>query len=161
MLNLGSPPELTRDDDQHTLVEAAFVDVLDQSSHRLVVRSCAEPQGFEHIVIDGMIVPVLHAATEWTTEAGRHDFDTGFDESAGEEQLLAPGVAAVAVAGAVVFLRQVEGFLGLGVREQRHRLGFKLVESSQFAELVDSPVERVDVLAEGGPAIETAHFARI
>ena len=82
-------------------------------------------------------------------------------QSAGEEQLLAPRVATVAITGVIVFLRQVEGFLGLGVGEQRHRLSFELVESCQFAELIDGPVESVDVLTERGPAIETAHFASI
>lgn len=161
VFNLGGAAELTRHDDQHALVEAAFVDILDQSSDRLVIGSCSEPQGFEHIVIDGMIVPILHSATEWTTEAGRHDFDARFDESPGEEQLLAPRVAAVAVAGAVIFLGEVERFLGFGVGQQGHRLGFELIQCSQLAELVYGPVERVDVFPQRGPAIKTPHFTGI
>jgi hypothetical protein len=91
-------------------------------------------------MINGVIVPVLNATAEWSIEACGEHIDAGFDESSGHEQLLAPGVAAVAIAGAVVFASEVEGIFRGGVGEQCEGLLFEFVEGPEFSLAVEGAV---------------------
>src|SRR5262245_38910258 len=56
--------KFTRDDDQHTVVQAPLVDILDQGRDGLIEGSSAESQGIENMNIDGVVVPVLDSAAE-------------------------------------------------------------------------------------------------
>src|SRR5690606_6233638 len=102
--DLRGAAEFAGDDDEDALVETAGVDVLDQRGDGAVVVRHAEAQGLELVLVHGMVVPVADAAAEGTAQAAGDDLDAGLDEAAGEEELLAPAVAAVAVARGGVLL---------------------------------------------------------
>ena len=120
--DLGRAAEFAGHHDQHALVKSACVDVFDQRRDRLIVGWRPEFHGVEDMVIDGVVVPVLHPATQGAAQAGRQHIDAGFHQPPRQQQLLPPGIAAVAVAGPMVFATQVERFLRLRIRQQRHRL---------------------------------------
>ncbi len=72
----------------------------------------------------------------------------GLDQAACEQELLAPAVASVAVAGLFVLLAQVEGVARAWVRQQRQRLRLELIQRAQFAFLVEGALQRVETLPE-------------
>ena len=147
--------KLTGDDDEDTLIEAPVVDVLDERRHRLVVGIGPVAEGVEDMVVDGMVVPVADPATQRSGELRGDDVDPRLDEPAAHEELLPPGVAAVAVAGRIVLTREVEGLLRAGVGEEGHRLGLELIEGLEVGLLFNRPLERIKLLAEGDAAVES------
>ena len=58
------PAEVAADDQQHPLVQAALVQILDQGRDRLVEEGSAVLHGVEDVVIDGVVVPVLHPSAQ-------------------------------------------------------------------------------------------------
>ncbi len=159
--DLRRAAELAGDDDEDALVEAAGVDVLDQGGDGAVVVRHAETEGLELVLVHGVVVPVADASTEGTAQAARDDLDAGLDEAAGEEELLAPAVAAVAVADRGVFLAQVEGVAGLRIGEQGHGLALEFIEGAEFALLVEGALELVEALAQGDAVAEAARLGGV
>ena len=96
--DLRRPAEFASDDDEHSLIETALIDVLDQSGHGLVIRDRAKLHRLENVVVDRVVVPVLNAATQRTSQTARQNLDARLHQSPREQQLLPPRVASVAVA---------------------------------------------------------------
>ena len=66
--------ELAGDDDEDTLVEPAGVNVLDQSGNGAVIVRHAETQGFELMLVHGMVIPVADPAAKRSAETAGDDF---------------------------------------------------------------------------------------
>src|SRR5207244_5416566 len=64
-LDARRAPELASDDYQHSFVQAAGVNVLDQSGNRLVEIGHAETKRVENVVVNGVVIPISHPATQW------------------------------------------------------------------------------------------------
>jgi hypothetical protein len=157
----GGAAEFAGDDDEDALVEASGVDVFNEGGDRLVDRGHAELQGFEDVLVDGVVVPVLHASAERAVEFGGDDFNPGLDEPAGHETLLAPLVAAIAVADGVGFAGEVEGGLGLLVEQESDGLRFEAVEGVHRAGLVDVATQAVEGRPHIDPGTEAGLFGRV
>jgi hypothetical protein len=140
------PPELSRDNHQHLLVQAAIVDVLDQCGHRLIEEGRTVLQGVKDVVIDGVIVPVAHTAAEGPIEGRRDDAHTGLRQPTGHQALLSPRIAAVALAYADRLPRQVEGPRRLRAGEQVERLRFETVHGSHHPRAIQVAAEGVELL---------------
>src|SRR5262249_39547943 len=82
--------------------------ILEQGGNRSVKELTTEAHRLKDVVIDGMIVPVADAAAQRAVQGGRHNIDAGFHQPTGQEQALAPGVAAITVAQPVVLQFQIE-----------------------------------------------------
>ena len=108
------------------------------------------------MVVDGVVVPVRDPAAERAVEGRGDDLDAGLDQPAGHQALLAPLVAAVAVADPRVFPAEVEGPGGLGAGQQVHRLGLEGVHRIQGAGLVEVAAEVVERPAEFDPLAQPA-----
>ena len=135
------------------------MDVLDERGHGLVVGPAAVAQAVEDVGVHCVVIPVVAGgAADGAVQIAMDDFDTRLHEPTREEKLLAPTVAAVAVAGAGVFLAEVEGVAGLGIREQSNGLRLELVERAEFAFLVEGSLQRVEVLPERRAIAEAAGF---
>ena len=76
-----SPTKLAGHNYQYPLVQAALVDVFDQRRDRLVISFRSEPHCIKHMMVHGVVVPVVDATTECTAETGRQYFNTGFDQA--------------------------------------------------------------------------------
>jgi hypothetical protein len=99
------------------LIETTVEDVFDQRRDGLIVRVGTKPQRVEHVVVDGVVVPVADSAAEWPAQLGGDDVDAGLHEPSSHEQLLSTGVAPVTVPGLVVLTREVKRFLGPGISQ--------------------------------------------
>ncbi len=106
------------------------------------------------MVVDGVVVPVGDASAEGAVEGGGDNLDAGLDESAGHQALLAPGVAAVAVAEAGVFLVEVEGAGGLGAGQEADGLGLESVHRLESAGGVDLAAEVIERASQLEAAVE-------
>ena len=81
MFDLWCASEFPRDDNENSLIKPALVDVFNQRGNGLIICRGPESQCIEDVVIDGMVVPVLNAATQRAVQAGCQNFDTRFDQS--------------------------------------------------------------------------------
>jgi hypothetical protein len=106
--DLGRAAELARNHDEDAPIEAAGVDILDERGDSAIEVLAADFHRIKDMVIDGMIIPVADAAAEWTVERGGDEIDSGFDEPAGQQAALTPGIAAVPIAQSGVFEGEIE-----------------------------------------------------
>lgn len=161
VFDLGSSAEFAGHDDQDALVKSSLVNVFDQSRDGLVVDLGSEPQSVEDVMVDRMIVPIAYPSAQWSTEAGRKNFDPRFDQTSCHEELLAPSVSTIAVACAVVFFGQIEGFLRFRAREQRDRLGFELIKRTEFTGAVKGSGEGIEFLPQVAPTSKSLDLVGI
>ena len=143
------------------MVESSLVDVFDQSRDGLVVDLGSESQSVEDVMVDRMIVPVPHPSAQRSTQAGGKNFDPSFDQPSCHEELLAPSVSTISVACAVVFLGQIEGFFRFRAREQRDRLGFKLIERAEFTGAVKGSGEGIEFLPQAASTAKSLDLVGI
>lgn len=68
VVDLRSAAEVAADDDQRAAVEAPFVNLFDQHGDGLVHERRAVLQRVEDVLVDGVIVPVVGSATEFTCQ---------------------------------------------------------------------------------------------
>src|SRR5207253_2725568 len=102
--------ELAAEDEEDVAVEAALVKIVDERRHRDVEGGHAFAVGSEDVGVDRVVVPVGGAQdaarlADGEVGADLHEADAGLDEAAGQEQALATGGPAIAVADAVGLLR--------------------------------------------------------
>ena len=132
--DLRRAAELAGDDDEHALVQSARVDVLDERGDRLVVvrqrKRSASKTGAGSPRDRPSCCTRPHSGP---LRLAGDDLHARFDQPAREQQLLAPAIAPVAIAGARVFLAQIERIARLRIGQQRHRLRFELIERAEFA----------------------------
>jgi len=85
--DLRRPTELAGDHDQNPFVETPVADVFDERRHGPIKVRGAVPEGIEHVVVDGVIVPVLHAAAERTGQLARDDLNARLDQPPRHQEL--------------------------------------------------------------------------
>src|SRR6266436_2868904 len=113
------------------------------------------------MMIHRMIVPVPDPAALWTIEATGDDLDARFHQAPGEQELLPPPMAPVAIASAVVFPREIEGVPRLWMGEQGYRLRFKFIHRLHFTGGIDRALQPVEAAAQGHAFAEARHLRGI
>src|SRR5689334_19299077 len=89
------------------------------------------------MMIDGVVVPVLHAAAQRAVELGGDNIDPRFDESAGQEALLTPLMPPITVANRVGFSGEVKGRARLRAEQHVDCLRLEPVRGFKQSGLVD------------------------
>ena len=105
-------------------------------------------------MVHGVIVPVTDTTAQWAIELGGHDIHACFNQSPGQQALLPPLFATVPLSQGIGFTVQVECLLGIGTRQKRKGLGFKVINRLHQPGLVDIPPQPVEGRPEVGPTLQ-------
>src|SRR5262249_36730157 len=98
IIYFGCPSKFGREQDEGGREHATLVEIADEGSESLIES--------RHLAADAVADVVVMIPTAISE---RHETNTGFDESAGEQHALASSVAAVIIAEFVGFFLDVEG----------------------------------------------------
>lgn len=163
---LGGASEFSHGDDQRPVEEVAFLQITNKSGDEVIED---REEGFEAALdtaVGGDIVSVCVPSSRGSVmaEVECDEGDAGFDESAGHECLLTPGVIGVASVGFGSFEGEVKGFAGGVATDEFDGLLSELVGGFHEAGAVDIAADAVEVLEEGATivnAIEAEAFGEL
>src|SRR5262245_24422925 len=105
------------------------------------------------MMVDGVIVPVLDPATQWTGEGHSDQLDSCFRKPSGHRTLLAPGVAPVAVAEAGIFQIKVEGAARFGAGHHSPSLLLKDVKGARSG-TIQRTVQVIELLPQAHATVD-------
>src|SRR5207302_11273654 len=95
-------------DQQHIVLQAALVNILDERGHHLVKHRQADFHLLEDVPDAGVVVPAKRLLTGNVREVDTHDPCPAFDQAPRQQAALTDAVAAVAIAYARLLTLDVE-----------------------------------------------------
>jgi hypothetical protein len=106
------------------------------------------------VVIDCVIIPILHTTANGPSQRCRDQVHSRFDEASREQTLLAPRVAAIAVANRIVLFGKIKRTARRRGREHVPRGCFELVERAHVSAIVDGAGKPIQFLAQVNPSAD-------